>query len=343
MPDVSGLPSSYPDAPGFWIKGPGNPTTKNEGEAKCHPLTSSLLNVDIARELRSAQYSRDKARNKARFARAQESKRQDQPRRGHHIQRSRGGKRSGKRQLVPQDFEMGPETGCERNPSVFVERRKAVLAHVRMHEDRPTPTSIPPELQPPPKKPLKGFTPPDAYTTPTLPEPAFNIPAPDIAREFRSYERHRHQTKKNARYTQSRMKKGFIVKPVLNRSSKSVKTENLQRSINLAVIDQRVFSEDEIRTPIEVLLSPDVEITGTRAPLAVDMEALITTARVKYTDGSFKSLGLTTSSFLTNYDAEPGFEFVKSVPLVVALDGGLGDDDDDDEPWEHVWNDDLAD
>ena len=49
--------------------------------------------------------------------------------------------------------------------------------------------------------------------------------------------------------------------------------------------------------------------------------------------------------FRTDYDIEPGFEYVKSVRPVVALDDihDASRDDDDDEVWEHVWNDDLID
>jgi hypothetical protein len=231
MPVVSDLFASYSDAQGFWINERSVPTTKNEEEAVSHPLSSSLLRVDIARELRSAQYSRNKAKNEAKFARAQKSKRQDRPRRGHPTQRSKGAKRSGKRQPIARDLAADSESDYEQHlsDSVFLERREAVLAPVRASRDQPISTPISPELQPPTEKIPKGYTPPDAYTTATLPDSVLDIPTSDTVREFRSYERHRHQAKKNARFTQSKQKKGTRVKPVRSRGSKSVKTENLRR------------------------------------------------------------------------------------------------------------------
>ena len=285
MPDVSGLLESYSDLHGFWIKERSTPTPKNEEEVKCNPLSPSLLHVDIARDLRSAQYNRNKAKNRARFAQARELKRQDQPRRGHSTQQSKGGKRSGKRQFITQDLIMDSESDYEQNRSVFPERPAAVFAPVRMREGRPIFTSTSPELQPPTEKSPKGFTPPVVYTTATLPESSFDVLAPDAAREFRSYERHRHQAKKNARFMQSREMKNIRVKPVLGRSSKSVKTENLRSLISLAIVDEGTSSEDEIQTPIEISPSLDVESVGSRAPPAVDMETLVATAKVKYTKG----------------------------------------------------------
>lgn len=262
---------------------------KNGEEAKCHPLSSSLLHVDTARELRSAQYSRNKARNKARFAQAQESKRQGRPRRGYSPQRSKGGKRSGKRQPILQDVAMDSETDYEQTPPVLLELREAVLAPARMREDRPISTSISPELQPLAANPPKEFTPPDVYTTATPPESTFNVLASDTAREFRSHERHRHQTKKNARFTQSKKKKGIRAEPVPFRASKSAKAENFRSLINLTIVDEQTSSEDEIQTPIEAPPSPDVERAGAREPPAVDMEVLIATAKVKYTKGPSNS------------------------------------------------------
>ncbi|KAF9650063.1 hypothetical protein BDM02DRAFT_3127947 [Thelephora ganbajun] len=328
MPVVSDLFASYSDAHGFWINECSVPTAKNEEEATFHPLPSSLR-VDITRELRSAQYSRNKAKDGAKFAQAQKSKRQGRPRRGHLTRRSKGAKRSGKRQPITLDLATDSETDYEqeRSGSVFPKHREAVLTPVRTSEDRPISTSISPESQPPTEKTPKGYTPPDAYTTATLPESTLDIPAPDIAREFRSYERHRHQTKKNARFTQSRQKKGTRVELVRSRGSKSVKTKNLQSLVALTIIEGETTSEDEIQTPIEVSLSlvlPDDESPDFRAPPAIDLETLITTAKVKYTK-------------------EPGFEYVKSVRPVVALDDDYdAPGDDDNEPWEHIWNYDLA-
>jgi hypothetical protein len=161
-----------------------------------------------------------------------------------------------------------------------------------MSEDRPIPTPVSPEFRPPTKKAPNGCTPPDAYTTTALPESALGIFAPDIAREFRSYERHRHLAKKNARFTQSRQKKGSGVKPDRGRNPKLTKTENLRSLLALAVADEATSSEDEIQTPVEVSLSvilPDLEASGAPTPPAIDMEALITTAKVKFTKGSFIS------------------------------------------------------
>ena len=342
MPDVSGLPASYNGAPGFWIEERSVPTTKDEEEAACHPLSSSFLHVDVARELRSDQYSRNRAKNKVRFTRAQELKRQPgRPQRGHPAQRSKGGKRSGKRQPIPQDLATDSETDYDKNHPDLPACQEVALAPVGMREVRPISNPISPKLQPSTGKCPKGLTPPDAYTTATLPESTFNTPAPDTAREFRSYERHRHQTKKNARFTQSRKKKGTGAKPVLYRSSKSAKAENLQNLIHLTIADEPTPSEDGIRTPIEVPHSPDVKCAGSRAPPAVDIETLVTKAKVKYTKGSLKSLGSTMPPFLTYNNAEPGFEFVKHVLPVIALDDPAGEDDD--EVWECVWNDDLVD
>ncbi|KAF9787309.1 hypothetical protein BJ322DRAFT_1107369 [Thelephora terrestris] len=312
MPVVSDLFASYSDAQGFWVKDNCVPTTKNEGEATTHPHPSSLLRVDIARELRSARYSRNKAKNVAKSARAQGLKRQGRYQRGHPTQRSRGGKGSGKRQSIPQDLESDYEEDISDRPSWKT-----------MSEDRPISASISPESQSPTKKSPKGSSPPGTYTTGTLPESTFDIPAPDIAREFRSYERHRHQTKKNARFTQFKQRKGVRVKPIPNRCSKSVKAE--MTLVNLTIIDEGTSSEDEIQTPVEVSLSllSDAEFADPRAPLALDMEALIASAKVKYTK-------------------EPSFEFVKRVREVVALDDCTSQEDDD-ESWEHVWNDNLID
>jgi hypothetical protein len=347
MPIVSDLFASYSDTQGFWIKERSVPTTKNEGEAGSHPLSSSLLNVDIVRELRSAHYSRNKAKNEAKLARARKSKRQGQPRGGNPTQRNKGTKRPGKRQFVARDLAADPGTDYEQDlsDSVFLEHREAVLAPIRTSEGRPISTPISPGLQPPAEKTPKAYTPPDAYTTTTLPESMLGIPAYDVAREFRSYERHRNLTKKNARFTQSRQKKGTRVKPVRGRGSKSVKIGNLQSLVTLAIVDEETASEDEIQTPIEVSLStvlPDVEYPDVRASPALDMETLITTAKVKYTKGSSKSR-LSTPPFRTDYNVEPGFEYVKSVRPVVALDDTHDTQEDDNEPWEHVWNDDLVD
>lgn len=344
VPDLSHLFASYSHEQGFWIKERSAPTTKNEEEATCHPLSSALPCVDIARESRSAEYSRNKAKNKARFEfeRALKSKRQDRLGRERPTQRTKGGKRSGKRHPVPQDLTTDSEIDYEQNLPVFPQRREAVLAPVRVREDRRISTSIPPKLQPLPKKSPKKFTPLGAYATPSLPESAFNVLAPDAVREFRSYERHRHQTKKNARLTQSRKKKDAGVNPVPDRYSKSGKAENFKNLINLTMDDERTSSEDEIQTPIEVSPSPNIEFPGALAPPAVDMEALITTAKVKYTKGSSKSHRLTISPFLTYYDADPSFEFVKSVPSVVVLDD-FHCEVDEEESWEHIWNDELVD
>ena len=301
MPILSDLFASYSNAQGFWINERSVPATKNEEGAVSHPLSSSLLQVDIARDLRSAQYSRNKAKDEAKSARAKKFKRQSRPRREHPTQRSKGAKRSGRRQPIAQDFSADSETAYEQDlsDSLFSERREAVLVPIGASGDRPI-SLISPELQPPTEKTPKGYTPPDAYTTATLPESVLDIPAFDVTREFRSYERHRHQAKKNARFTQSRQKKGTKVKPIRSRSSKSVKTKNLRSMVTLTIVDEETTSEDEIQTPIEVSLSvvlPDAELPDVRAPPAIDMESLITTAKVKYTKGSFKSLSLNDFSY----------------------------------------------
>ena len=302
IPVISDLFASYSDAQGFWINERSIPTTKNEEEAVTHPLSSSLLHVDTARELRSAQYNRNKAKNEANFARAQKPKRQDRPRRGRPARHSKGAKRSGKRQPIAQDLAADSETDYEQDlsDSAFLECREAALAPVRASRDhQPIFTPISPELRSSTGKILKGYTPPDAYTTATLPESMLGIPASDMVREFRSYERHRHQAKKNARFTQSRQKKGARAKPVRSRGPKSVKAENFQSLTTLTIVDEETTSEDEIQTPIEVSLSivlPDAELPDVRAPSAVDMESLITTAKVKYTKGSSKYCRSTTSS-----------------------------------------------
>ena len=349
IPVVSELFASYSNAQGFWIKEHGVPTTKSEGGAASHPLSSSLLNVDIARELRSAQYSRNKAKNEANFARAQKSKGQGRPRRGNPTQRSKGAKRSGKRQPISRDLAAGSESDYEQDLSdpALPGRRDAVPTPVRTSKHCPVSATIPCEPQAPTEKTPKGYTPPDAYATAVLPESTLDIPTPDVTREFRSYERHRNQTKKRAHYQQSKEKKGTKVKPVCSRGSGSgsVKTKNLQSLVALAVVYEETTSEDEIQTPVEVSLSvvlPDIEHPEIQTP-AVDMEALITTAKVKYTKGLSKSR-LSTPPCCANYDVEPGFEYVKSVRSVVALDDVHDTSrDDDDEPWEHVWNDDLID
>lgn len=318
---------------------------KDEGGVAPHPLSSPLPDVDITRELRSAQYNRNKAKDEAKFVRAQKSKGQVRPRRGNPTQRSKGAKRSGRRQPVPQDSAADSESDYEQD-SAPLERREVVLSPVRTGEERLISTSISTEPRPLTEKAPKVYTPPDAYTTPTLPESTSDVPASDVAREFRSYERHRNQTKKSARFQQSRQKKDARVKPLRSRGSGSVKIKNLQSLVTLAVVDEETTSEEEIQTPIEVSLSillPDIERSDVPVPPAVDMGTLITTARVKYTKGSSKS-SLCTLPFCTNYDVEPGFEYVKSVRPVVALDD-IHDisQDDDNETWEHVWNDDLVD
>jgi len=303
MPVVSELFASYSNAQGFWIKDRGVPTTKNEEGAASHPLSSSLLNVDIARELRSAQYSRNKAKNEANFARAQKSKGQGRPRRGNPTQRSKGAKRSGKRLPTSRDLAAGSESDYDQDLSdpAFPGRRDAVPTPVRT--SCPVSAIIPSEPQLPTEKTPKVYTPPDAYTTAVLPESTLDVPAPDVAREFRSYERHRNQTKKRAHFKQSKEKKGTKVKPVRSRGSGSgpVRTKNLQSLVALAVVYEETTSEDEIQTPVEVSLSvvlPDVEHPEVQTP-AVDMEALITSAKVKYTKGSSKSRCVNTPSLLT--------------------------------------------
>ena len=341
MPVVSDLFASYSDAQGFWIKERSVPTTKSEGGVAPQPLSSPLLDVDIARELRSAQYSRNKAKNEANFVRAQKSKGQGRPRRGNPTQRSKGSKRSGRRQPIPRDLAADSGPDHEQDPAPLG-RRETVLSPVRTSGERPISAPIPPKSQSPTEKTPKAYTPPDAYTTPTLPESALDVPAPDVAREFRSFERHRNQTKKSARFRQSRQKKGSTVKPVRSRGSWSVKTKNLQSLVTLAIVDEETTSEEEIQTPIEVSLStllPGVECSDVRTPLAIDMETLITTAKFKYTKGKSRLSGL---HFRANCDAEPGFEYVKNVRQVVALDDDDGTPQDD-ETWEHVWNDDLVD
>ena len=349
MPVVSELFASYSNAQGFWIKERNVPTTKNEEGAAPHPLSSSLLNVDIARELRSAQYSRNKAKNEASFARAQKSKDQGRPRRGNPTQRSKGAKRSGKRHPTPRDLATGSESDYEQDLSepAFPGRRDAVPTPVRTSERCSVSATIPSEPQAPTEKTPKAYTPPDAYTTAVLPEFTLDVPAPDVAREFRSYERHRNQSKKRALFKQSKEKKGTKVKPVRSRGSGSgsVKTKNLQSLVALAVVYEETTSEDEIQTPVEVSLSvilPDVH-PGVQTPPAVDMEALITTTKVKYTKGSSNPQS-STRPRCANYGIEPGFEYVKSIRSVVALDEAHDTSrEDDDEPWEHVWNDDLID
>jgi len=348
MPVVSDLFASYSNAQGFWIKERSVVTTKKGEEAASHPLSSSLLHVDAARELRSAQYNRDRAKNEARFEQAQKSKRQVRLRRGNATQRNRGAKRSGKRQPIARDLAADSEADYEQDlsDSVFLERREAVLAPVRTTGARPKPAPISPELQPPIEKTPKESTPPDAYATVTPPESALDIPASDIAREFRSYERHRHQTKKSARFTQSRQRKGVSVRPARSRGSKSAKTKNLRGLVISSAIEEGTTSEDEIQTPIEVSLSlvlPDDGNLEVRTPPAIDMGALITTAKVKYAKGSSKSR-LSTLLLCTDYGVEPGFEYVKSVrPVVVLDDVHDAPQDEDNETWEHVWNDDLVD
>lgn len=291
-PVISDLFASFSDAQGFWVDGGSAPNEKREEEAVFHPLSPSLLHVDVTRELRSAQYGRNKAKNEAKFARAQKLKRQGPPRRGHPTQRSKGAKRSGKRQPIARDFVADTETDYERDlsDSVFLERREPVLIPVRTNGNDPISTHTFPERRPPIEKAPKRYTPPDAYTTATLPESVLGMPASDMAREFRSYERHRHQLKKNARLTQSRRKKGTQVKPVRSRGSKSARAENLQSLVALTITEEETTSEDEIQTPVEVSLSvvlPDSDLSEVQAPgPALDMESLITTAKVKYTKGS---------------------------------------------------------
>lgn len=330
MPVISNLFASNSDSHGFWMKDRSVPTVKSGEEAMSHPLSSSLLSVDIVRELRSAQYTRNKVKNKAKLAQARESKRQAQSQREYPAKRSKWTKRSGKRQSAPRylatDLEIGYEQGL--SDSVSLERRQAALAPNKLGEGRFISTSIPPKLQPQARKSPDGFTPPGVYTTATLPESTYDILAPDIAREFRSYERHRHQSKKSARFMQAKQKKDDKAKPASSRDSKSVKAENLKSLIDLTIVEEeQTSSEDEIQTPIEVSLSlilPDVdaECADPRAP-TVDMETLVTMAKIKHA-------------------REPSFEFIKSVPSVIALDDCTSQDDEE-EAWEHVWNDDLLD
>ena len=294
-PVISDLFASYSDAQGFWVNGGGAPTERSQEEKVFHPLSPSLLHIDVARELRSAQYGRNKAKNEAKLARAQKSKRQGQPRRGHPTQRSKGAKRSGKRQPIARDLAVDAESDYERDlsDSVFLERREAAPTPVRTIGDDPISTHTSPGLQLPTEKASKRYTPPDVYTNATLPESVLGVPASDTAREFRSYERHRHQVKKNARFTQSRRKKGTWVKPVRNRSSKSARAEDLQSLVALTIVEEETTSEDEIQTPVEISLStvlPDADLPELQAPPALDMESLITTAKVKYTKGSSKPL-----------------------------------------------------
>lgn len=347
-PVISDLFASYSDAQGFWVGERNATTEKSEEETVSHPLSPSLLHVDVARELRSAQYGRNKAKNEAKLAQAQKSKRQGRPRRGHSTQRNKGAKRSGKRQpIITRDLAADAETDFEQDlsDSVFLERGKAVRTPVRLSGDNPISTPTP-KLQPPTEKAPKGYTPPDAYPTATLPESALDVPASDVAREFRSYERHRHQAKKNARLTQSRRKKGTWVKPVRSRGSKSARAADFQSLVALTVAEEETTSEDEIQTPVEVSLSvvlPDADLPEVRAPPALDMESLITTAKVKYTKGSSKPRSCN-DVFRADYDLEPGFEYVKRVRPVIALDD-IHDTslEDDNETWEYVWNDDLLD
>lgn len=243
---------------------------------------------------------------------------------------------------------MGSESDYEQDLSDPAPpgRRDAVPTSVRTSERRPVSGPIPPESQPPTEKAPKAYTPPNAYTTAVFPESTLGVPAPDVAREFRSYERHRNQTRKNARFQQSKEKKGTRVKSVRSRGSGSARIKNLQSFVTLATVDEATTSEDEIQTPIEVSLSvvlPDVECPDFRTPPAVDMEALITTAKVKHTKGSSKPY-LPLPPYRANHSVEPGFEYVKSVGSVVALDEVHdASRDDDNEPWEYVWNDDLTD
>ena len=295
-PVISDLFASFSDAQGFWVKEGSVPTIKSEGEVTPHPLSPPLLSVDIARELRSAQYNRSKAKNEAKLLLARKSKRQGRSRREYPTKRNKEGKRPGKRQSIPRDLATDSETDCEQEFSdpILQEHRETALAPVavRTSEGRPISARISPELPPPTEKPPKVYTPPDAYTTTTLPESTFDIPAPDISREFRSYERHRHHTKKNARFAQSKEKKGARAKPVLARGSKSTKAENLRSLVNLTIVDETTSSEDEIQTPVEVSLSlilPDVECADSQTTAIVDMEALITTAKIKHTKGAFWS------------------------------------------------------
>ena len=283
MPVISDLSASHPDPQGFWVKERSTLAAENREEAVVYPLSPYLLHVDFVRESRSAQYRRNKAKNKAKFARAQELKQQGQPRRGYPAQRRKGAKRSGKRQPILQDLDFDPGTDCEQSllGSVFA---PASLAS----GNRPIPTLVSPKSQPPAEKASQVHTPPDVYTTVAVAESPLDIPAPDIAREFRSYERHRHQTKKNARFTQSRQKKGARITPARGRGSKSAKTKNLRGLVALAIIDEGSSSEDDVQTPIEVSLShilSDIEHTDAPAPPTVDMETLITTAKTKYTKG----------------------------------------------------------
>lgn len=329
-PVISNLFASFSDAQGFWVKEGNVPIMKSEGEAIAHPLSPPLLGVDIARDLRSAQYNRSKAKSEAKLVLARKSKRQGRSRREYSTKHNKGGKRSGKRQPISHDLATDSEVDCEQGFSdpVLQEHRETTFIPiaVRTSEDQLISTRISPESQPPTEKSPKGYTPPDAYTTTTLPESTFDIPAPDISREFRSYERHRHQTKKSARFAQLKQKKGARAKPVLARGSRSTKAENLRNLVNLTIVDETTSSEDEIQTPVEVSLSlilPDVECADSQLAATVDMEALITTAKIKLAK-------------------EPGFELVGNVRQVIALDDGTTKEDDD-EPWEHVWNDDLVD
>ncbi|KAF9787310.1 hypothetical protein BJ322DRAFT_1019753 [Thelephora terrestris] len=197
---------------------------------------------------------------------------------------SRGGKQSGKRQPTPQDLETDREEVTPDSHSL-----EDVLAPVtaRMSKDRPISASISPESHSQTKNPPSGSTWCGFTTCTTSRKPTLETPSPDIAR-------------------------GCVkVEPIPNRCSKSVKVE--KNLVNLAIIDEGTSSGDEIQAPAEVslsLLSED-ECADPRAPLALDMEVLIASAKVKYTK-------------------EPSFQFFERVREVVALDDCTSQDDNDD-------------
>jgi hypothetical protein len=165
------------------------------------------------------------------------------------------------------------------------------------------------------------------------------------ARETRAYEYNRRRVKNKVNFTIHRSKKQDRSKRSYN--PKSWKTTGRKRR-QIRVLDpgddvsvQDDFDEESY-TPLEVSLTSIVSEEPSGRPFYVS-DLSYTEEKVRMGKGMSIHDHIEVSFFVDMIDSEPGFEFVAQVPAVIALDDEPSRDLDIDDPWEHVWNDDLLD
>jgi hypothetical protein len=160
------------------------------------------------------------------------------------------------------------------------------------------------------------------------------------AREIRAYEYNRRRVKNRAKLAINRSRKQDRFKKLRKPTVKPIGRKRTHLLVDLG--DDSAFPDEydeECSIPLEVSLTSILSEEPSGRPFYVSDVSY--TKMIRKRKGTFThSCAGFTSLTLT---LEPGFEMVAQVPAVIVLDDELAGDLEHDEPWEHVWNDDLLD